>query len=524
MRKWLPLLAVSLGIFMLLIDVTIVNVALPAMATSLGASFSELQWVVDIYALSLASLLLGIGSLADLFGRRGVYILGLAVFAISSAVCGAAPNPTVLIAARAVQGIGAAAMFATTIALLNVTYKGKDLGIAFGVYGAVVGAAAAAGPILGGILTQSLSWRWVFFVNLPISIAAIVLTLRVFTNDRRAAGAARVHMDVPGILTFTVAASVITFALIRGEDVGWTSAQTLGLVAVGVVSLIAFTRIELRSKRPMLDLQLLKVGSFTGVVVGVGLLSAAAFSYFAYTSLWLQSVRNLSPIQTGLVFLPLSLAAFFVSLGIGRHLQALNPRWVISGGLLLISIGTFLQSRLNSHSSWSALSIGLLFVGVGVGFANPSLLSTGMASVPQERSGMASGAVNTGRQLGLALGLAALGVVFQHQLRSSLSGSSAIANPHSAAHAITGGESQALLHAAPAQTHAALANAIDTAFASGLHTTYLFATALGLLATAIVVATVRKPAPQTWGNKPTVAHAGPGAAAGTPAREPAEVA
>jgi EmrB/QacA subfamily drug resistance transporter len=485
MRKWLPLLAVSLGTFMLLIDVTIVNVALPSMATGLGASFGELQWVIDIYALALAALLLGVGSLADLFGRRRLYVAGLVLFATASAVCGAAPDATTLIVARAVQGVGAAAMFATTIALLTHTYRGKDLGIAFGVWGAVNGAAAAAGPIVGGLLTEAISWRWVFFVNIPISVGAVLLTLRVVQESRQSG---QVRIDIPGIVTFTAAASVVVFAVIRAGDAGWLSTQTLGLLAIGVAFLAAFVAIERASSTPMLDLSLLRRGSFSGAVLGAGFLSAAAFSCLAYTSIWLQSVIGLSPIEAGLVFLPLSASAFIVSAGIGRFLHGWNPRWVISGGLLLIGIGAFLQSGLDAGSSWESLSLGLLFVGVGVGLANPSLVSTGMAAVPRRNGGMASGAVNTGRQLGLALGIAAIGSVFQSRVISDLG--------DGIGHAVSGGGAQGVLAHVPAARHAATEHLIHSSVASGLHAAFLVSGGIGVVAAIIVATLVRKPAPE----------------------------
>ncbi|MEN0012530.1 MAG: MFS transporter [Solirubrobacteraceae bacterium] len=494
MRKWLPLLAVSLGTFMLLLDVTIVNVALPSMATGLHASFTDLQWVVDIYALALAALLLGVGSLADLFGRRRLYVGGLVLFAVASAVCGAAPDATTLIVARAVQGIGAAAMFATTIALIAQTYRGKDAGIAFGVWGAVSGAAAALGPITGGLLTEAISWRWVFFVNLPISIAAVVLTLRAFEQARPRS---RPKIDVPGIAVFTAAASMITYALIRANDAGWTSAETLGLIGAGAVALALFAVIESLTTQPMLDLRLLKRGSFTGVVVGAAFLSASAFASLAYTSIWLQSVIDLSPIETGLVMLPLSASAFAVSAGIGRFLHDSNPRWIISGGVLLIGIGSLLQANLDASSSWGALTIGLLFVGVGVGLASPTLVSTGMGAVPRENGGMASGAVNTGRQLGFALGIAVLGGVFQSSIQHHLAdggtrGADALGK------AVSGGGAQGVLAQVPAAQHAALDHAIRSAVAGGLQTTYLVAGGVGIVGAAIVALLVRRPSPAPW--------------------------
>ncbi|GHB33702.1 hypothetical protein GCM10010331_21240 [Streptomyces xanthochromogenes] len=243
MRKWWPLTAVCLGAFILLVDVTIVNVALPSMADDLDASFSSLQWVIDGYALALAALLLASGSLADRFGHRRFYVYGLAVFAAASLVCGLAPNAGVLIAARVVQGVGGAAMFATTPALLLGSYQGRDRGTAFGVWGAANGAAAAAGPLLGGLLTEHISWPTIFWVNLPIAAVAIALTLRVVRPDSPRASSghgARSRIDLPGAAAFTIAAGSLTYGLIRGGESGWTDTVTLATFAVTALALLAF--------------------------------------------------------------------------------------------------------------------------------------------------------------------------------------------------------------------------------------------------------------------------------------------
>ncbi|MFL6113522.1 MAG: MFS transporter, partial [Catenulispora sp.] len=236
MRTWSPLIAVCLGTFMLLVDVTIVTVALPVLTRDLHSSLSDLQWVLDGYALALAALLLGLGSVADRLGRKAVYLAGLVVFALASLACGLAPDAGTLIAARFVQGAGAAAMLATTIALLNVAYQGKDRAIAFGVWGAVNGAAAAAGPILGGLLTQHVDWRWIFLVNLPVSVAAVALTIRSVPESRGGHGA---RFDVAGMATFTVAVGSVVYALIRANDAGWTAPGTLGLFGLGAVASVA---------------------------------------------------------------------------------------------------------------------------------------------------------------------------------------------------------------------------------------------------------------------------------------------
>jgi MFS family permease len=247
---------------------TIVTVALPDMALDLRTSFSALEWVVDIYALILAALLLAMGSLGDLYGRRRLYLGGLALFALASLGSGLAHSTAELIAARGVQGVGGAAMYATTIALLNSAYQGRDRGVAFGIWGAVSG--AAAGPVLGGLLTQGLSWRWIFFVNLPVSIAALVVTRRAFSADRPER---RTRLDVPGLVTFTVGATAVTFALIRVSAVGWAAGQTLGLLAAGLAAWAGFAVIEHRSAAPLLDLALLRRPAFAGVLVA-GLIAA----------------------------------------------------------------------------------------------------------------------------------------------------------------------------------------------------------------------------------------------------------
>src|ERR1700712_2547140 len=247
-RTRLPPVAICTGTFMLLVDVTIVNVALPDIATDLRTSFTQLQWVVDVYALALAAFVLGAGSLADLFGRRKLYLIGLVLFALASLACGLAPSAGFLIAARGIQGVGGAIMFATTIALINTSYEGRDRGTAFGVWGAVVGASAALGPILGGALTE-LSWRWIFFVNLPITVLAIVLTVQAVKEARQPNAPAP---DVPGIALFTLGAGAVVFGLVRAASHGWSSVASWGPIAGGLVVIVIWVAVELRRAAPTL--------------------------------------------------------------------------------------------------------------------------------------------------------------------------------------------------------------------------------------------------------------------------------
>jgi len=413
MRTWSPLIAVCLGTFMLLVDVTIVTVALPVLTRDLHSSLSDLQWVLDGYALALAALLLGLGSVADRLGRKAVYLVGLVVFALASLACGLAPDAGALIVARFVQGAGAAAMLATTIALLNIAYQGRERAIAFGVWGAVNGAAAAAGPILGGLLTQHLDWRWIFLVNLPVSVAAIALTVRSVPESRADRGA---RFDVAGMATFTVAVGSVVYALIRANDAGWTAPGTLGLFGLGAVASVVFVVVERAAAQPMLDLRLFRSPAFTGVMVAGLLGQAAAFAYLIFTSVWLQTALHKGPVMAGVLgSLPLSGAGFVVAIVAGRFLHDVPARWTIGIGTVLIGFGDLWQSDLDSHSTGLALLPGLVVAGIGVGASSPSLASSALAAVPRERSGMASGAVNTFRQVGYAVGVAAYGAVFQAQ-------------------------------------------------------------------------------------------------------------
>ena len=475
MRKWLPLVAVCAGTFMLLVDVTIVTVALPGMARGVHTSLPDLQWVLDLYALVLASLVLTAGSLADRIGRRAVYLGGLVVFAAASLACGLSGSAGLLIAARGVQGLGAAAMFATTMALISSSYSGWDRGIAFGIWAAVNGAAAAAGPVAGGLLATHFGWRWIFFVNLPVCAVAVVLTVLV-VRESRDPGPRRI--DLPGMVSFTAAAAALTWALIRGS---WGSGVTLGLLAIAAAALVAFVVAERQRRDPMLDLSLLRNPTFTTLLVAVALLPAAAWAALAYQSLWLQSVLGLSPIRAGLLFLPMSLTTFGVSIPIGRVLHKASPRLLIGAGLLLIAAGALGQAVIRTGSGWAVEVPGLILVGLGAGLVLGPLSATAMAAVPGPHAGMAAGAVNTFRQLGYAFGVAVLGEVFRGGLQHTAG--QGLAGP------LSGG------HAAAVMTRGSgMAHLVHGAFAVGLDRTFVVAAGFGLAA-GIAVFTFMRPRP-----------------------------
>ncbi|MFT2015428.1 MFS transporter [Streptomyces sp. 796.1] len=401
---------------MLIMDVTIVNTALPPIARDLDASFTSLQWVMDIYALALAALLMAAGSAADLFGRRKLYVLGLTVFALSSLACGLAPSPGLLIAARAVQGVGAAAMFATNTPLLMATYSGRDRGVAFGVWGGTSGAAAAVGPVLGGLLTEALDWRAIFLVNLPLTVFAGWLTLRTVGESTGRSGG---RIDTAGVVLFTAFAGALTYGLIRGGEEGWTEPGTLAALIAAGLALLAFVLVERRLQQPMFDLGLLRSPAFVVLMVAAVVLQASAFPYLTYVAMWLQSLLGMSPIEAGLAVTPLALAALLVGVVGGKLLSHLPPKVPVGFGLLLVGGGALLNATfVDGDADWTSLIPGLAVAGLGVGLATPVLVSAALGLVPGERAGMASGAVNTSRQFGYALGIAVLGTVFAARVRT----------------------------------------------------------------------------------------------------------
>jgi EmrB/QacA subfamily drug resistance transporter len=418
-RRWWTLGAVCVATFMLLLDITIVNVALPDIARDLRSSFSDLQWVIDAYALSLAALLLTAGSLADLFGRRLLFAAGLGLFTAASLLCALASSPLFLELARALQGIGAAAMFATSLALLAATFQGRERGTAFGVWGATTGAAVAVGPLVGGVLTESVGWQSIFLINVPIGIGAIAVTLtRVAeSRDPDAAG-----VDWAGLVTFSGGLFLLIFALVRGNAEGWGSPLIVSFLIGAVVLLCGFVVVERRQARPMFDLTLLRKPAFAGASIAAFALSASLFSMFLYMTLYIQNALGYSPLQAGLRFLPTTLLSFFVAPIAGKLSARFPVRIMIGAGLGLVGIGLLLMARVDADSAWTVLLPGFLFAGVGTGLVNPPLASTAVGVVPPQRAGMGSGINSTFRQIGIATGIAGLGALFQQLLQHRATG------------------------------------------------------------------------------------------------------
>jgi EmrB/QacA subfamily drug resistance transporter len=491
--KWLTLVAVCMGTFMLLLDITIVNVALPDIQTSLSASFSDLQWVVDAYALTLASLLLTSGSLADMYGRRRLYSIGLVVFTIASLLCGVASDIRFLEIARAVQGIGGATMFAVSLALLAEAFRGKDRGVAFGIWGAITGLAVAIGPLLGGALTSGLSWRWIFFVNLPLGIVALVITLRK-VNESKAASARR--PDWLGFASFTAALASLVYALIESSERSFSSPRVIGCFIAAGVLLLLFLAVEIKGRHPMFDLALFRLPTFTGGLIVAFGLSASIFSLLLYLVLYVQDVLGFSPFGTGLRLLVLSGGILLTSTIAGRLTSHVPVRLLVGPGLILVSVGIFLMRGLSATSHWTHLIPGFILAGAGVGLVNPPLASTAVGVVQPQRAGMASGINSTFRQVGIATGIALLGTLFATQTHHVVT-AALNANPATRGHsdtiatALQSGQLGGALHSLPPSVRPLVETTARAAFTSGLNRIFLVAAVLALVAGLLALVLIR---------------------------------
>jgi EmrB/QacA subfamily drug resistance transporter len=415
--KWWTLLVVCLSVFMLLLDITIVNVALPSIQKELGSSFEDLQWVVDAYALALAAVLLPFGSLGDLLGRRRVFIAGLLLFSAASLLCGLSGSPTMLNLARGIQGIGGAMMFATSLALIAQEFAPHERGTALGLWGATTGFAVAVGPLVGGALTDGLGWEWIFLVNVPIGLAtAAIALMRVPTSTRDPSA----RIDWAGLVIFSAGLFCLVFALIRGNDDGWGSAKIVSLLITAVLLLVIFATVELRSEHPMLDLRLFRVPTFTGAQIVAFSIHASMFSMFLYITLYMQNVLRYSPLEAGVRFLPVSLLSFLVAPAAGKLAERLGVRVFLSTGLALIGLGLLLMSGIDPSDDWTTLLPGFILGGIGIGCVNPPLATAAIGVVEPRRSGAASGINSTFRQVGTAVGVAGLGAILQGKLTHSL--------------------------------------------------------------------------------------------------------
>jgi EmrB/QacA subfamily drug resistance transporter len=407
-QRW-TLAVVCAATAMLMLDIAVVNTALSDIAADLNTGLSGLQWVVDAYTLALAAVVLTAGSLADRFGRRRLFTVGLSLFTLSSLACAAAQDIVMLNASRAVQGVGAAIMFAVSLALLSNAFPGaQERGKALAAYGASIGAAFAVGPLVGGALTSGLDWRWIFIVNLPLGILCLAIT-RASVEESRDSHARK--LDWPGQITLTAGLFLLVLALLRGNEQGWTSAAIIAELAGAVAFIGAFIAVEARVKEPMLPLSLFRNRAFTGAQVAAFAISASFFAVFLYTTIYLQQILGLSAIEAGLVYLPATLIMLVVSGATANLVEKVGARTMIAGGLALVAIGQALLTVAAVDSSWAALLPGEIIALIGVGVFNPAVSAVALGSAPPQMSGLAAGVNDTFRQAGIAVGVAALGAL-----------------------------------------------------------------------------------------------------------------
>jgi EmrB/QacA subfamily drug resistance transporter len=476
---------------MLLLDITIVNVALPKIQQDFNANLSDLQWVIDAYALSLAALQLTSGSIADLRGRKLVFMAGITIFTIASLLCGLSNSPLQLNLARGLQGIGGAMMFSTSLALLAGAFVGRERGVAFGVWGATIGASVAIGPLIGGAITDGLGWEWIFFVNVPIGIAAILFTQRKV--DESKSPYAR-SVDWPGVVIWSAGLFVLVLALIRGNDQGWGSATTVLELAGAAALIIVFLLVEARRKEPMLDLSLFRNPAFAGVSVVAFVLSAAMFSMFLYLTLYIQNGLGYTPFETGLRFLPLTVISFFVAAAAGRLTHAVAPRILFGIGLSLVGLGLLLMHGIEPSSGWTTLLAGFIAAGAGVGLCNPVIAQVAVGVVEPARSGMAAGINNTFRQVGVSTGIAGWGAIFQARVESK-------ATSLLTASGVPGGKASAVAHSLATQQGGgggarggAIAKVAQVSFISALNDILMVATIVAFAGALLGLLLVRSSA------------------------------
>src|SRR5947208_7926198 len=408
-RKWWTLAAVAIGLFMIMLDNTVVNVALPSIQRNLGIGLSELEWVVNAYALTFGVLLLSGGKLADLLGRRAIFIAGLVIFTGASLWCGLAAGASSLIAARSVQGVGAALMNPATLSIITATFPPRQRGTAIGIWAGVSALALAIGPIVGGVLTEKINWSWIFFINIPVGVLGVIAAGILIDETKDTSHEQR--LDLPGLITSGVGLFALTYGLIETNDHAWTSTRVLTLFAIAAVALGAFVLLELRQRLPMLDLSLFRNPTFAGANAAMLLVGLAMFGVFFYNSLLLQGVLGYSAIETGATFLPLTVLIILVAPIAGRFSDRIGARWLMGAGMTLLAVSLTLFGTLDARSSFWNILPGLLIGGVGMATTMAPTTAAALGSVPVAKAGVGSAVVNSRRQVGGSLGIAIMGAL-----------------------------------------------------------------------------------------------------------------
>jgi EmrB/QacA subfamily drug resistance transporter len=439
-RKWWTLGAVAFGLFMIMLDNTIVNVALPSIQRDLGISISELEWVVNGYALTFAVFMLTGGKLADLFGRRRLFILGLVIFTASSLACGLASSAGFLIGARVVQGVGSAMMNPATLSIITFTFPPRQRGMAIGIWAGVSAMALAIGPLVGGVITEQINWSWIFFINVPVGVIAIVVARLVIKESKDTSKEQR--LDLPGLLSSGIGLFALTYALIESNNYGWTSPRILGLFAVAAVALTTFVLLELHQRLPMLDLTLFRNATFAGANAVMLLIALAMFGVFFFMSLFVQNVLGYSATQAGASFLPMTILIVLVAPLAGRLSDHIGSRWLMGTGMTLVAVSLILFGRLTEASSYWNVLPGMLVGGFGMALSMTPTTAAAMGSVPVDKAGVGSAVLNSMRQVGGSLGIAVMGAIVASQVhvgpRNPLAPTQFVNGLHDAMHVAAG--------------------------------------------------------------------------------------
>ena len=416
-RKWWTLGAVAFGLFMIMLDNTVVNVALPSIQRDLGGGLSELEWIVAGYALTFATFLLTGGKLADLLGRRRVFVAGLAVFAGASLACALAPNVNFLIGARVVQGVGAALLNPATLSIIAATFPARERGAAIGIWAGVAALALAIGPFVGGVLTETVGWSSIFYINVPIGIVAIAASFLFIDESRDRSEEQR--LDLPGLLSSGLGLFALTFGLIEANTYGWTSPRIVGAFAVAAIALVSFVFLELRQRRPMVDLGLFRSATFTGANLVVLLVALAMFGVFFFLSLYMQNILGYSAIRAGAAFLPMTLLIITIAPLAGRLSDRVGSRWLLAFGMTALAAQLLYFSTLGMNQSYWSLVPGMLLGGIGMATVMSPATAAALSGVPTDKAGIGSAVVNSSRQVGGSIGIALMGAIVAHSAGGS---------------------------------------------------------------------------------------------------------
>ncbi|MBA2295297.1 MAG: MFS transporter [Actinobacteria bacterium] len=412
-KQWWTLAAVAFGLFMIMLDNTVVNVALPAIQEDLGVGLSELEWIVSGYALTFAALMLVGGKLADAYGRRLLFVSGIAVFTLSSLACGLSTSGDMLIAARVAQGLGAALMSPATLSLIAATFPPRQRGTAIGIWAGVSALALAIGPLVGGLLTDHASWHWIFFVNVPVGLVGIVASFLLIDESR---DPTHTRLDLPGLLTSAVGLFALTYGLIEANTYGWGSTRIVGAFVVAAVTLVSFIVLERRQREPMLDLTLFRNRTYVGANVVVLLVALAMFGVFFFVSLYMQNVLGFSPVQAGAAFLPMTVLIILVAPIAGKVSDRFGSRGLITAGMLLVATQLILFSRLGPDAGFWNLLPALVLGGVGMALTMTPSTAAATRAVPVAKAGVGSAVLNAFRQVGGSIGIALMGAIMAAQL------------------------------------------------------------------------------------------------------------